>query len=234
MNINPIKLKDIYCYSFSSNIDLIQKAIIEKKILISINAETILNTDPKLQKIINNNIGHADGIGAVWALKNKGFKNTIKIPGVELWLDIISKFQSSKSFYLIGTTDDVIQFTVEKLRQNFPNINIVNYRNGFISNDAEKLLLKNDIIDRKPDIIFIAMGSPKQEYFANELSIIHKAVYHCIGGSFDVYCGKRKRAPKIFISLGLEWFYRLINEPKRLKRQFAVFKFLLLLILRRI
>ncbi|OFX44147.1 MAG: glycosyl transferase [Bacteroidetes bacterium GWA2_30_7] len=234
MNLNPVKLKDIYCYSFSSKIDLIQEAIVEKKILISINAETILNKDTKLQQIINNNIGHADGIGAVWALKIKGYKNTIKIPGVELWLDIISKFESKKSFYLIGSTDNVIQKTVEKLKQNFPHINIVNYRNGFISNDEDKQLLKNDIIEKKPDIIFIAMGSPKQEYFANELSMIHKAVYQCIGGSFDVYSGKRKRAPRLFIILGLEWLYRLINEPKRIKRQHIIFKFLFYLIIRKI
>ncbi|OFX18675.1 MAG: glycosyl transferase [Bacteroidetes bacterium GWA2_31_9] len=224
-----VKLKNIQAYSFSSRKELIDLAIKEKKILIAINAEKILKKDVELQEIINNNIGYPDGVGAVWALKKKGFKKTIKIPGVELWLDIIKELHKEKSFYFIGSSDEVISMTVEKLKHDFPDINILNFRNGFIKTEEDKLNLKNDILEKKPDIVFVAMGTPKQEFLMNELLSFHSALYQGLGGSFDVYSGKVKRAPKIFIKLGVEWLYRLLKEPTRIKRQIVLVKFFWLL-----
>ena len=223
------KIRRINVYPFISKDELINFAINEKKILIAINAEKILRNDDRLVNLINNNIGYADGIGAVWALKKKGYKNVIKIPGVELWLDIIKKFYNSKTFYLIGSIDEVINACYNKLINNFPGIKILGYHSGYF-NDEEKIKIINDIILKKPDIIFVAMGSPRQEYFMEELSLVHKATYMGLGGSFDVYTNKVKRAPKIFISLGLEWFYRLIKQPFRIKRQIVLVKFLIILL----
>ena len=76
-------------------------------------------------------------------------------------------------------------------------------------------MLYNDILKNKPDIIFVAMGSPLQEKLITDLQNLHEATYMGLGGSFDVYAGKLKRAPKILINLNLEWAYRLIKEPKR-------------------
>ncbi|OFX62325.1 MAG: glycosyl transferase [Bacteroidetes bacterium GWA2_30_7] len=232
--MQQIKLNHINVYSFSTRKELIDMAINEKKILIAINAEKILKKDCALQSIINQNIGYPDGVGAVWALKKKGYKKTIKIPGVELWLDIIKELHNAKNFYFVGSTDDVINNTVTKLKQEFPAINILNFRNGFIKTDEDKELLINDLTEKKPDIVFVAMGTPKQEILMDELKKAHPALYQGLGGSFDVYSGKVKRAPKIFISLGIEWLYRLLKEPTRIKRQLVLVKFFWLLIIGKI
>lgn len=204
----------------------------EQKILIAMNAEKILKDDERLRQIVNANIGYPDGVGAVMALRQKGL-DAVKIPGVEFWLDIIARYKDEKSFYLIGSSQDVIDRTVAKLYRDFPGIDIKGYRNGYLkSEDIETL--KNDLVRTKPDVIFIAQGSPRQEYLMGELIQYHPALYMGLGGSFDIYSGYKKRAPKIFINLGLEWFYRLLQEPRRIKRQVVYVKFLLYLFLRRL
>ena len=199
----------------------------KKTILIAMNAEKILKEEEYLKKIVNENIGYPDGIGAVMALKSKGI-DAVKIPGCELWLNIIEKFRKEKSFYLIGSTKNVITNTVEKLKKEYPNINILGYRNGFL-NENDKSELKNELLKLKPDIIFVAQGSPRQEYLMAELFKTHPAIYMGLGGSFDIYAGVKKRAPKIFIAMHLEWLYRLLKEPIRIKRQIHLIKFFLLL-----
>lgn len=230
--IKKTKLKNINTYAFESRklfIDYIQN---KQKILIAINAEKILNDDPKLHQIINQNIGYADGVGAVMALRQKGF-NAIKIPGAEFWLDIVNRFYHDKSFYLMGASQEVIEKTVTKLKKEFSNINIVGYRDGFLK-DGDKEIMIKDLKGKKPDIIFVAQGSPRQEYLMNELIKFHPALYMGLGGSFDVYCGIKLRAPKFFLKSNLEWLYRLLKEPTRYKRQMKLIKFLVLLKLRRL
>ncbi len=196
-----------------------------KKILIAMNAEKIMKNDEKLKRIINSNIGYSDGIGAVLALKVKGLK-AIKLPGSELWLDIIQKFEKTKTFYFIGSTETVIRNTVKRLKKEYPQIKVVEYRNGFLkNNDKRKLIVELKIL--KPDIVFVAQGSPRQEFLMDELITHHPALYMGLGGSFDIYGGDKKRAPKLFLNLELEWLYRLWKEPSRVSRQLALIKFML-------
>jgi len=230
--LNKVKLRNIDVYAFPSRSVLLDFIKNEKKILVAVNAEKILNNNEKLHKIINENIAYSDGVGAVMAIKQKGLK-TVKIPGAEFWLDIIKKFEQEKSFYLVGSTSEVINQTVEKLKQDFPSIKIVGFRDGFLrSSDKEQL--KNDLKEKQPDVVFVAQGSPKQEYLMDELLREYPALYMGLGGSFDVYCGEKKRAPSLFIKYKLEWFYRLLNEPTRIGRQSVLVKFIFLLIMKKI
>jgi UDP-N-acetyl-D-mannosaminouronate:lipid I N-acetyl-D-mannosaminouronosyltransferase len=214
-------------YTFKSKDDFLNQIKDEKKILIAMNAEKILKEDKKLKKIINDNIGYPDGVGAVMALKQKGV-NAIKIPGSEFWLDIINRYENEKSFYLIGSTQQVINNTIKKLKKEYPNINILGYRDGFLK-EKEKETLKQTLLELKPDIIFVAQGTPRQEFLMDELIKSHPALYMGLGGSFDIYGGTKKRAPKIFLKLHLEWLYRLLKEPTRFSRQLILIKFLFLL-----
>jgi len=216
----------IICYAPDSKKELIDFAFQNRAILIAINAEKILNATDETKLIINRNIGYPDGTGAVLVLKKKGCKNVIKIPGCELWLEIISLHQKSKSFYLIGGKENVIQETVKQLKMEFPLINIVNYRNGYFQDEKEKNELYQDIIDKQPNVVFVAMGSPKQELLMEELYQRHQAVYQGLGGSFDIYTKVLKRAPKWWLRNNLEWAYRLLKEPRRIKRQLNLIKFL--------
>lgn len=213
--------------AFKSKEEFLDQIKNEKKILIAMNAEKILKKDEKLREIINNNIGYPDGVGAVMALKQKGL-DAVKIPGSEFWLDIINRYQNEKSFYLIGSTQEVIDNTVKKLKLQYPNLNILGHRDGFIDEEAKEKL-KRTLQNLKPDVIYVAQGSPRQEILMNELIKLHPALYMGLGGSFDIYGGDKKRAPKIFLDLHLEWLYRLLKEPTRFGRQLVLAKFLFLL-----
>lgn len=222
--MNSVNILGINVYPYLSFEDLINDAVAKKKMLLSVNAEILLKSDDELKTIYNNNIGYADGIGAVMALEKKGI-NAIKLPGCELWLKIVEKYAiSDKTFYILGSTDEVIKKTISLLKNKYPELKILGYRDGYLSNsDIEKL--EADIKRLKPDFIFIAMGMPKQERLMARLYKEHEAVYLGLGGSFDVFTGNVKRAPKWWIDHKLEFAYRLLMQPSRIKRQLPLIKF---------
>ena len=222
-------LNGVNTFAPRSRQDLINYALDHKKILIAVNAEKILHATDQSRNIINRNLGYPDGIGAVWALQKKKYKDTVKIPGCELWLDIIAHAHKYKSFYLVGGKQQVIEETVEKLKKEFKDINILNYRNGYIKTEQEKKDLIQDIKTLKPNVVFVAMGSPKQELLMEEMQKSHQATYLGLGGSFDVYTGYVNRAPKWWVKNNMEWTYRLIKQPSRIKRQIHLVRFFILL-----
>lgn len=213
-------------YAFSSKEQFLEQIMNQKKILVAMNAEKIVKSDEDFRKIVNNNIGYTDGFGAVLALRRKGLK-PIKIAGSEFWLDIMKRYGATKKIYLIGSTESVIQRTVQRLKQEYPNVRVVGYHNGYLDKE-DKVSLIQELKSTKPDIVFVAQGSPRQEFFMQELFDEQPALYMGLGGSFDIYAGDKKRAPLFFLKFELEWFYRLIQEPTRIGRQLALFKFLML------
>ncbi len=226
MEVKAEKINGVDVYPFCSVEQLLNYAIYRKGILVAINAEKILHATEQTRAIINRNIGYCDGIGAVMALKKRGYKDAVKIPGCELWLKIIdSLYRENKSFYFVGGKPTVIQDTINKIKRDFPSINIANYRDGYIKSNDEKQALLIDIVEKKPDVVFVAMGSPKQELLMEEMYKLHPAIYQGLGGSFDVYTGNVKRAPKWWVDHNLEFAYRLINQPSRIKRQIHLIKF---------
>ena len=225
MAIEKVALRGVEIYPFSSVEELINFADENKGILVAVNAEKILNANEITRPIINNNIGYCDGSGAVLGVKQKGCENACKIAGCELWLHIIARFHSQKSFYLIGAKPQVIEEVVIKLKVEYPDINIVGYRDGYIRTDEEREAVIADVVEKKPDVVFVAMGSPKQEILMSEMLKCHKAIYQGLGGSFDVYSGHQKRAPKWWIDHNMEFAYRLIKQPKRITRNIHFIKY---------
>ena len=223
--MEKISLNGVEVLPFTSEAQLMDYADTHKGILVAINAEKILHATDATRSIINRNMGYCDGAGAMMALKKKGIKNVCKMPGCELWLKIVGRYYSSKTFYLVGGKQEVIEATVEKLRREFPGIRIVAYRNGYLRTDLERQALISDVAEKKPDVVFVAMGSPKQELLMEEMMEKHRAIYQGLGGSFDVYTGNVKRAPRWWVSHNLEFLYRLLKEPRRIKRQVPLIRF---------
>ena len=226
--MKKFSLNGIEVFPFASEEQILDHIDKNKGILVAINAEKTIKASDRLREIINLNIGYCDGMGAVKAALKKGYKDAIRIPGCELWLKIIARHPSS-SYYLIGSTDEVITATAEKLKKTFPDINITGFRNGFIKNAIEKEQLKNDIVNKKPDFVFVAMGSPRQEYLMEELQEVHQAVYQGLGGSFVLYVGNFKRAPKLLQQINCEWLWRFAAQPARINRIGPYIKFAYLL-----
>ncbi|WP_299338520.1 WecB/TagA/CpsF family glycosyltransferase [uncultured Psychroserpens sp.] len=218
-------LNGVMTYAPGSREELMQYAFDNHKIMVAVNAEKILHATDDSRALINRNLGYPDGIGAVWALQKKGAKHAVKIPGCELWLDVVQNYYKTKSFYLVGGKQEIIEATVKKLQSEFVGINICNYRNGYIKTEEEKQALIEDIKTLKPDVVFVAMGSPKQENLMERIQRSHEAVYQGLGGSFDVYTGHVKRAPEWWVKNNMEWTYRLLSQPSRIKRQIHLVRF---------
>lgn len=196
-------------------------------ILVAVNAEKLANRDPRIVAIANGNLAYPDGMGAVLALKRLGLRAT-RVAGADLWLDLVARYASTKSFYLVGSTTDVIEETVRRLRAQHPELR-AHHRNGYFGPGETEQLIE-DIRGARPDIVFVASGSPRQELLMARLYAAHPAAYVGLGGSFDVFVGRKPRAPQWARSSGLEWAYQFARNPSRLHRLPAYLKFALLLI----
>ncbi|MCM1310469.1 MAG: WecB/TagA/CpsF family glycosyltransferase [Bacteroides sp.] len=215
--MNTFTIKNIKAHAFGSVEELIDFADSRKGILVALNAEKCMYAKPDLVDVINSNIGYCDGAGPVKVAHRKGYKNAVRTPGCELWLHIIERHHSGRKFYLVGSTTEVVEAVVEKLRNQYPDIQIVGHRNGFFA-DGDEERLAADLERTRPDFVFVAMGSPRQELLMQRLQKHHVAVYQGLGGSFDLYVGNFKRAPKFLQKLGCEWIWRFIAQPARIRR----------------
>lgn len=223
--MDRIKIKGIEVYPFASVDELIEHASRNKGILVAVNADKVIWATDETRKIINDNIGYCDGAGAVLALKRRGAADVARIAGCDLWLEIIDRLHASHSFYLVGASKDIHDEVIAKLRSQYPDINIVGHRDGYIASPEERAALIDDVAAKRPDVVFVAMGSPKQELLMQDMMQRHRAIYQGLGGSFDVYSGHQSRAPQWWREHNLEFLYRLIIRPKRIKRDIYKVKY---------
>lgn len=199
--------------------------------IISGNPEILYNGlhDPKLHEnfISKNSVIIPDGIGTVLASKIVKQPVKEKIAGIEVMESLIKMCEDEgKGIYLLGAKEEVIVKCKEKLIYKHPSLKICGSHNGYfdMKNCSEII---NEIINTKPYILFAAMGSPRQEMFISSyMDILPCRIFMGVGGSFDVIAGNTKRAPEWMIRTGLEWLYRTINEPWRIKRLFSIPRFL--------
>ena len=187
--------------------------------IITINPEIIAlaDKDKTLSDIIKNSeLVLPESSGIKTALKFKGI-NQEQIAGIDYSKKLIQKCaELDFPIALIGAKEHVIQKTISNLKSEFPNLNIAYAHNGYFDNDTE--IIQN-IKDNKPKFVLCALGAPKQEKFINKCKAEYSnAVYIGIGGSFDVWAGEVERAPQIFQKAGLEWLYRTVKQPSRIKR----------------
>ena len=201
----------------------------EKSLIVAINPEKIIKAkeDPALKKLLNEaEIQIPDGIGVILASKIQKGQITSRVTGVDMMMRLCAEAaKRGKGVFLYGGKPGVADKASEKLKELYPEINIAGTQHGY-EKDNDKIIAK--INEAKPDILFVAMGSPKQENWINaNRDNLYPTIYQGVGGSFDVLAGNVKRAPEAFQKMGLEWFYRLMKEPKRIKRQMALPLFLL-------
>ena len=193
----------------------------KKKFIITVNPEIIMksykNIEIKEMLLNDNNILVPDGISIIKKAKQYNINIKERITGVDISskaLEICNK--NKKSIYLFGSKKEVLDKLIININQKYPNINIVGFSDGYVE-DKDKIM--QEIISLSPDLILIALGVPNQELLINKyIEKAKKGVFIGVGGTFDVLSGCKKRAPKLFIKLNLEWIYRIICEPTRLKR----------------
>ena len=193
----------------------------KKMFIVTANPETFMKANSNLEfdKILNdkNTTIVADGIGVVKGAKLLDINIKERIPGVEISYSLLEYANEyNKSVYLFGASKEVINLTVEKIKKLYPNVNLVGYSDGYVS---DKDLVFEEIKKLCPDITLVALGVPAQELLIGKhINDFSKGIFMGVGGTFDVISGKVKRAPKIFQTLNLEWLYRICGDKTRMKR----------------
>ena len=177
----------------------------------------------RLEKIIKS----ADLIVPEWAVyagaRILGFPVTSCVYGVVLAKMIIPwAHKNGYSIYFLGAKPEVVEQLVNKLFNDYPGLQIAGYHNGYLNQDESRKVIQ-EIQQVKPDVILVAMGSPRQEYWINEaINEICVSVSIGVGGSFDVLAGIKKDSPEWARGHGLEWLYRLSQDPKAYWKRYLV------------
>lgn len=217
-------------YNMASACDFLVKALDSDSMtkVYTPNSEILLHAykNPNYAEVLNRGeLICADGIGVVYASKILGYPLPERVSGFDLANELLGACAPmGKTLYLFGGKPGVAQKASEKIVSLYPGIKIVGISDGYFDAEKEKAII-NDINEKKPDILFVCLGFPKQEIWIDANSDLNAKIAMGIGGSLDVFAGEVKRAPKIYQRLGLEWFYRLIKQPSRFIRMLALPKF---------
>jgi N-acetylglucosaminyldiphosphoundecaprenol N-acetyl-beta-D-mannosaminyltransferase len=205
---------------------LIDRAIQDKSPVhhVVVNAAKMVNAqkNAELKKsIVDCDIINADGKSIVWASRFLNCALPERVAGIDLMHNLVEMAaQKGYKIFLLGAEADVLQKVVDGYRSKYGDQLIAGFRNGYFKKDEESELAQQ-IATSKADMLFVAVTSPKKEIFLNTYKhILNVPFIMGVGGSFDVIAGKTKRAPIWMQHIGMEWFYRVLQEPKRMWKRY--------------
>jgi len=181
--------------------------------------------NPKLRNVFNTSILNTpDGMGVVWLLKLAGYKDVSRVYGPDLLLSTCKNFPTFRHYFLGGSTKSNLDLQ-KKLKEKIPNLEIVGHSSPSYTLDSLKISddLKDEIIKCRPEIIWVGLGSPKQELFMYEnYRYFPGSIMIGVGAAFDFLSGNKPQAPIWIQKSGFEWLFRLFSEPKRLWKRYLL------------
>lgn len=227
-NVVPFLNIPIAAATMNQLLDRVHETIIRRQRLQIgvVNAAKVVNMRRDLllrQDVLSSDVILADGIAIVWASRLLGGNLPERIAGIDIMMEILKRGnRESYRVFLLGATEEVSLAVAQRIARDYPGVRVAGRRNGYFS-EGEENSIATEIVRSRPDILFIAMSSPKKERFlARWGKPMGVPVCHGVGGSFDVFSGKVQRAPGAWQKLGLEWLYRLKQEPRRLLKRYLV------------
>jgi N-acetylglucosaminyldiphosphoundecaprenol N-acetyl-beta-D-mannosaminyltransferase len=182
-----------------------------------------MREDPVLRdSVLNADLIVADGMAVVWAARLLGRALPERVPGIDLFESLLAEAnRRALAIYLLGATDAVLGRVVARVHAEFPAIRVAGARNGYFS-DADAASVAASVRESGANLLFLGMPSPKKENFIAAWGPRTGCnVIHGVGGSFDVFAGEVTRAPRSWQRLGLEWLFRVLQEPRRLWWRYA-------------
>ncbi|MGE5370516.1 MAG: WecB/TagA/CpsF family glycosyltransferase [Solirubrobacterales bacterium] len=197
--------------------------------VVSANAEMIdaAQSDSGLRKVFSEaGLVTPDGIGAVWALRRQGYPVSKRVTGVDLTA-VLTEIAAREGWriFVLGSRPEVLEDLRAIWSRTLPGLQLAGMQHGYFS-ELELPGILESIRSSQADILLVALGSPRQEFFLRDhLAWLGIPVGMGIGGTLDVLSGRAERAPAFWRRFGLEWLYRLIKEPSRFKRQLALPRF---------
>lgn len=205
----------------------LQHVVVNVAKIVNMQKDPVLAESVKACEVIN-----IDGMGVVFGARFLGHDVPERVAGVDLFHELLA-MSAKRDFpvFLLGATDEVVSKTVSKVKAINPNLNIAGYHDGYFWDDEEAVVTK--IRESGAKLLFVAITSPKKENFINKWQDkLGVDFVMGVGGTFDVVAGKVKRAPQWMQKAGLEWLYRVIQEPGRMWKRYLKTntKFLMLLL----
>ena len=203
---------------------IIEKGKPTQHVVINASKVNLMEDDPELRRIVNScPLINADGASIVWAAKKLGVPLKERVTGCDLFQELV-RVAAEKGYkiYLFGAREEVVTKVKAIYEEQYPEIQIVGYRNGYFTEADEPEIVKN-MAESGADMMFVAFSSPKKEYWVNKyMAQLNIPFVMGVGGSFDIVAGVTERAPKWWQDHGLEWLYRFIQEPKRMWRRYII------------
>ena len=181
--------------------------------------------DPELRRIINDcALVNVDGMPVVWASRLLGRPLKERVAGCDLFEALMRRAgEKGWRVFLLGAREEVVSKVASTYRHKYPNLVLAGYRNGYWKGEAEEAEVVEQIRAARPDLLFVAISSPKKEQFLGRWQAEMKVPFAMgVGGTFDVAIGHLKRAPLWMQKSGLEWFYRFLQEPRRMFRRYFI------------
>lgn len=219
---------DVAATTMNQTVQYIEKSIEENRkiqhVVINAGKVVLMKNDAKLTEIISKcELINADGQSIVWGAKFLGKKLPERVAGIDLMFELL-QIAEKKGYgvYFFGATEEVVLKTIENLKEKYPKLVVSGYRNGYFNEDENEQIV-NNMNKSNAKILLVAFSSPKKEYWlSNNMKNLNIPFCMGVGGSFDVVAGKTARAPKWMQKSGLEWFYRFIQEPKRMWKRYII------------
>jgi len=226
INILSIKIHNL---SMEETLDLVDKSIQNGEHIhhsvVNAGKIVLMQDDIQLRESVNSaNIINADGQAVVWASKILGKPLKERVAGIDLMESLVELAnQKGYKIYCLGAKEEIVSNVIQKYEEKYSEELIAGYRNGYFSKEEEPQIAR-EITESGAQILFVAISSPKKENFLYDHRETLKKVNFImgVGGSFDVISGKTKRAPFWMQNMGLEWFYRFIQEPKRMWKRYLI------------
>jgi N-acetylglucosaminyldiphosphoundecaprenol N-acetyl-beta-D-mannosaminyltransferase len=183
-----------------------------------------LRDDERLREIVEGcELVNADGQAVIWASRLLGDPLPERVAGIDLMEELLGLAErKGYRVYILGARDDVLDQAVARIRERYPRLQLAGWHNGYFTSEEEDQVCAQ-IRASRPHIVFVAMSTPRKEYFLAERGPeLGAAFLMGVGGAVDVIAGLTRRAPLSWQRLGLEWLFRLLQEPRRMFRRYAV------------
>jgi N-acetylglucosaminyldiphosphoundecaprenol N-acetyl-beta-D-mannosaminyltransferase len=180
--------------------------------------------DPALRRIVNDcALVNADGMPVVWASRLLGKPLKERVAGIDLFEALMRRAgEKGWRVFLLGAREEVVAAVADTYRRRYPELMIAGWRNGYWT-DAEEAQVAEQVRASGADLLFVAISSPKKEQFLGRWQAEMKIPFAMgVGGTFDVAIGRVRRAPRWMQRAGLEWFYRFLQEPRRMFRRYFI------------
>jgi len=217
----------MHSWTMADTLDVIEERLDEGQFTqhVVVNVAKLVNMrdDAQLRESVEScDIINIDGTGVVWGGRFLGFDIPERVAGIDLFFRLIElATQKHEGVYLLGARNEVVKKAVRVLKQQYPGVIISGYHHGYFWEDEEAVV--EDIRNSGARLLFIAITSPKKENFINKWKDrLGVSFVMGVGGTFDVVAGVVNRAPKWMQNLGLEWMYRLLQEPRRMWKRYLV------------